>query len=490
MSVRRRTLVAGAASAVLLGLVVPGVAQAAAPVVDPPFDANYEAFDLGSVPGVPPLYGGLTLVAGDDDTLLIGGNANEAPGALYAIDVVRDADGHITGFDGTATRVIDAAYNDGGVTYGPGGVLFLARWPVNQLGQTKPGSTTTDKVIDTAALGVGTDSLGALGFVPAGFPGEGQFKMVNWEQGNWYTAGVAPDGSGTFDITGVTPVPASKLSGGPEGFIYVPEGSPAFDQPTMLVAEFSAGTAAAYDIDGNGDPIVASRKTFISGLEGAEGAFIDPVTGDFLFSTFGGGDRVVAVRGFEPPPPNNPPVATDVTVTTPFQTPVAIGLGGTDPDGDPVEVTSTSDPAHGSLTGALPAVTYTPDAGFIGTDTFDFVVDDGKGGTDLGTATIVVGKEPTTLVAHPAVLSLHPPGLTLKLAATLTGTSGPLAGETIRFEVNGTTVCTAVTDAAGKATCTCHPGPWLLAVLHLGYDAVYDGDETHLPSADHGPIIG
>ena len=34
---------------------------------------------------------------------------------------------------------------------------------------------------------------------------------------------------------------------------------------------------------------------------------IDPVTGDFLFSTFGGGSRVLVVRGFRPPPPQLPP---------------------------------------------------------------------------------------------------------------------------------------------------------------------------------------
>ena len=33
-------------------------------------------------------------------------------------------------------------------------------------------------------------------------------------------------------------------------------------------------------------------------LDGAEGAFLDPVTGDSLFSTFGGGNRVIVVRGF------------------------------------------------------------------------------------------------------------------------------------------------------------------------------------------------
>ena len=53
----------------------------------------------------------------------------------------------------------------------------------------------------------------------------------------------------------------------------------------------------------------------MSGLEGAEGAVIDPITGDFLFSTFGGGDRVVVVSGFAKPLP--PPVAgKQVNATT------------------------------------------------------------------------------------------------------------------------------------------------------------------------------
>lgn len=37
------------------------------------FSADYTASSLGSVPGLPPLYGGLTFL--DSDTLLIGGNA-------------------------------------------------------------------------------------------------------------------------------------------------------------------------------------------------------------------------------------------------------------------------------------------------------------------------------------------------------------------------------------------------------------------------------
>jgi hypothetical protein len=271
-------------------------------VVAPPFDGAYTATDLGSVPGLPANYGGLTIKPTDFDTLLIGGAANTAAGVIYEIGLVRDKDGRITGFTGTAMPAVTAPFNDGGVVFGPSGVLFLARWPENGLGQAKPGSSTTDKVIDMVPFGVAS-SLAALNFVPAGFAQSGHMKLVTWSGGSWYDATIAPDGSGTFDVVTVTPVPSSNLGGGPEGFIYVPSGSPLFDVPSMLVSEFSAGRVAAYEVDANGDPIVATRKDFVTGLSGAEGATIDPVTGDFLFSTFGGGSKVVAVRGFAPPPP-------------------------------------------------------------------------------------------------------------------------------------------------------------------------------------------
>lgn len=279
-----------------------GVASAAqAQVIDPFYAGSYSHLSLGSVPGVPANYGGLTLKHDDPNTLLIGGAANGPAGKLYSIGVVRDMDGHITGFSGMAAEYSEAPNNDGGVVYGPDNVLFLARWPVNQLGQLKPGSTVADKVIDTAALGI-EGSISALNFVPNGYPGAGRMKIVTYGGGEWSDASLMPDGMGTFDLVGVTEVPGSRLAGGPEGFDYVPLGSPLIDNPTMILAEYNAGQIATYEMDANGDPIVATRRTFMTGLTGAEGAFIDPMTGDFLFSTFGGGNQVIAVRGFVPEP--------------------------------------------------------------------------------------------------------------------------------------------------------------------------------------------
>lgn len=266
-----------------------------------PFDTYYSVDLLGSVPGVPTNYGGLTFADGDPDTILIGGGANGAGGALYSIGVVRDEGQHVTGFVGTAARFADAPYNDGGVTYGPDGVLFLARWPVNELGQIKPGSVAADKVIAMTQFGV-PSSLSALAFVPPGFPGAGRLKLVTYSGGYWYDAAAVADGNGTFDLVNVTnPV---QIVGAPEGFVYVPPGSPLFpDFSSMLVAEYGQGKITTYQVDNDGDPMPATRAEFLTGLIGAEGAVVDPLTGDFLFSTFGGFNQVVAVRGFGVPNP-------------------------------------------------------------------------------------------------------------------------------------------------------------------------------------------
>lgn len=269
-------------------------------VLSPPFDDDYTVTDLGPVPGVPAPYGGLTLKFDDTGTLLIGGSANDPSGLLYSIGVTRDADDHITGFVDSASVFAEAAYNDGGVAYGPDDVLFLARWPVNELGQTVPGSATTDKVVDLTPLGV-DPSVGGLTFVPAGFAGAGDLKLGSWDTGKFYTLGFAPDGGGTFDITSATL--EATLVGGPEGFVYIDSSNAEFAVDSMLVAEWTAGNVAAYEIDADGNPIPATRRDFITGLTGAEGAFIDPLTGDFLFSTFGATtDRVIRVSGFVPPP--------------------------------------------------------------------------------------------------------------------------------------------------------------------------------------------
>lgn len=298
-------------------LVTLSAALAAAQTIEPPFDDDYSYVSLGQVPGLPTPAGGTTFAPADSDTILIGGAANTLSGEIHSIGVTRGVDGHIDGFAGTSTFYADAPGPsgggiDGGLSFGPGGVLFYTSYSDNGLGQIEPGSTAPDRVIALTPLGVSI-SVGTLAFVPPGFPGAGRMKLVQYNSpGNWYDVTLTPDGGGTFDVA---PTLVRAIGGGPEGVIYVAAGNPEVGAPSVLVSEYGTGAVSTYEIDANGDPIVATRRLFITGLGGAEGAVIDPETGDFLFSTFGGGNRLIVVRGFLPPPTTTS-TTTSSSVTT------------------------------------------------------------------------------------------------------------------------------------------------------------------------------
>lgn len=275
--------------------------QSNAQVLDPAFAPFYQIVNEGPVPGLPTPYGGLTFSRDDFNVVLIGGRAISLTADIFQVRVSRDAGGHVSGFDcGPATFFADAPGAtggiDGGLAYGPDGVLFYSTYNDNRIGQIKPGSTAPDRLIDAGTLNIGA-SLGALQFVPAGFAGAGKLKLAAYNFGMWHSATLSPDGSGTFNLTADSPI-GIQIGGGPEGILYVEAGNPSFANDSVLVCELLNGRVVAYDIDANGDPIVATRRVFISGLVGAEGAAQDPVTGDFLFSTFNVGDHVLRVTGF------------------------------------------------------------------------------------------------------------------------------------------------------------------------------------------------
>ncbi|MGH6962823.1 MAG: Ig-like domain-containing protein, partial [Dongiaceae bacterium] len=94
---------------------------------------------------------------------------------------------------------------------------------------------------------------------------------------------------------------------------------------------------------------------------------------------------------------NDVPVATNDSYSTIVngQLVVSVGAGllanDTDIDGDTLTTTVTGGPANGTLAqNTNGSFTYTPNAGFIGADSFTYEVADGNGGTDSGTVTINV----------------------------------------------------------------------------------------------------
>jgi hypothetical protein len=275
---------------------------AAALVIGPDFASSYSLVDLGAVSGLPAPAGGLTFL--NSNTLLIGGAANQSAGAIYSVPVTRDPGGAITGL-GTATLYATAPNIDGGLTFGPGGVLFFTGYSNNTIGQIKPASTVPDRITTVTGNGINS-SVGSLVFVPAGYNGAGQLKVLSYNANTWETLpySLASDSSGTYDFG--SSFGEVQLSGGLEGAVYVPMGSPLFANQSVLVSEYGAGRVVAYETDAQGDPVASTLRVLVGGLSGAEGAAIDPVTGDFMFSTFGGGNKVVRVTGFAAPPPPIP----------------------------------------------------------------------------------------------------------------------------------------------------------------------------------------
>ncbi|MEI6607473.1 MAG: Ig-like domain-containing protein, partial [Verrucomicrobiota bacterium] len=87
---------------------------------------------------------------------------------------------------------------------------------------------------------------------------------------------------------------------------------------------------------------------------------------------------------------NSAPVATAQSVTTAEDTAKAITLAGTDVDLDALTYAIVSTPAHGTLSGTAPNVTYTPTANYNGPDSFTFKVNDGSLDSAVATVTITV----------------------------------------------------------------------------------------------------
>lgn len=270
-------------------------------VIAPEFATDYSVFRLGPPPGIPGPLGGMVVSHDDPNTLLIGGASETPSGAIYRIGVRRNECGHILAWEGTATMIATAPYVDANLLYGPEQVLLFTEWPQFQFSQLRPGDAATTTRTDLRTLVTFTDrGAGGLGYVPAALGGGGAMRIVSWPAGDWYhlTATFTP--GGTYTVDSVTL--ATTIPNGPGGFAYVPAGSPGFPSQSVIVAEWSHNSVAAYEVDASGDPIPSTRRDFLSHFTLPWGAYFEPETGDYLFLDWGGGNNVLIVQGFVPPP--------------------------------------------------------------------------------------------------------------------------------------------------------------------------------------------
>lgn len=121
------------------------------------------------------------------------------------------------------------------------------------------------------------------------------------------------------------------------------------------------------------------------------------------------------------------PSASNVATTTLQDTAIIITLSGASNDGGSITFATTTSPAHGTL-GAISGadVLYTPESGYTGSDSFQFVAYEGATSSAPATATIVIDA-PAPVVPTGTIHIAMRDGATVATSTTLVV---PLAGTT------------------------------------------------------------
>ncbi len=116
----------------------------------------------------------------------------------------------------------------------------------------------------------------------------------------------------------------------------------------------------------------------------------------------GKADSNVATVSITVNPMNDPPVAYDQAITTSVGNSVYITVTASDVDGDLLTFSVVDGPINGALTGGGINLTYTPNPGYIGSDSFTFKVNDGNEYSNIATVTIIVnpGDPPEEVVLY------------------------------------------------------------------------------------------
>jgi hypothetical protein len=156
------------------------------------------------------------------------------------------------------------------------------------------------------------------------------------------------------------------------------------------------------------------------------------------------------------------PAAFDGWVTTSVNEPVVVGVLdlATDLNGDPLTLIGVTQGADGSVINVSGTVTYTPDTGFVGEDSFTYTVEDQFGNESTGTITVRVTAPiapPTSVwtAVNTAVtigvldMAFDPDGDELEVAAVTQGTNGSVV-----VNLDGTVTYTPNTSFEGTDTFT------------------------------------
>ncbi|MBV9079972.1 MAG: cadherin-like domain-containing protein [Elusimicrobia bacterium] len=198
---------------------------------------------------------------------------------------------------------------------------------------------------------------------------------------------------------------------------------------------------------------------------------------------------------------NLPPTANNQNLSTNENTALPITLTATDPENDPLTYSVVSQPAHGTVSPTTGQnVTYTPQTGYFGPDSFTFKANDGHNDSNIATISITVNHVnrppvanagPNQTVVEQSLVHLNgsassdPDGdpLTFSWAQT------PAAGEPIVTLSGANTATPTFTAPAVSNTTTLHFQLTVTDPGNLSSSASVAITVLHFDPSDHPPTV-
>lgn len=251
----------------------------------------------------------------------------------------------------------------------------------------------------------------------------------------------------------------------PPGPLTISAATPCQDTIPMNQLTWTASTnATRYEINRNGQPyatINAPQTTY------TDAAVTTGVSYSYILTAFNAvgvsvsSPILVTAANCAPAPVQAPPVANDDSAETGPTTPVTVPVltNDIDPDNnlDPSSLRITQNPANGvAIVASTQGITYTPNAGFSGTDTLTYEVCDTTNLCDTALVTITVTATPPPPPVLPGAFTLSFQGICAGSSAqhVLTWTA---SSDALRYTLrrNGqpltTTTTTSFTDTSPVA---------------------------------------
>jgi hypothetical protein len=297
-----------------------------------------------------------------------------------------------------------------GVTYGPFATVSIMVTPVNDppvataasvtlaedtsanivlSGTDVDGDTLTFTVLSNPSHGTLTGTAPNLTYTPAAnyFGGDSFTFRVNDGHVNSATATVTLSVTAVNDAPVATPVSATLAE----------------DTSANIVL---TGT----DVEGDALTFTVASNPAHGTLSGAAPDLVYTPAANYFGSdsfTFTASDGQAtsgpATVAITVTPVNDAPAAQAQSVSTPYNTALAITLSGTDVEGSALSYVVLTQPASGTLSGTAPNLTFTP-IGFSGATSFTFKVNDGSLDSASATVTITV-QAATSIPAAPSALT-------------------------------------------------------------------------------------